>query len=850
MPTQLPVHDCLPQVLAAVGAGKPVVLRAPPGAGKTTGVPPALLECDDLPPGQILLLQPRRIAARAAAKRLSQLAGRPVGERYGYHVRFDRKVSSDTRVIAMTTGILLRRLTADPLLDDVSCVILDEFHERSLEIDLALGMLQRIRATLRPELRLIVMSATLDTEPVTRLITDAEIIESHGRAYDVDIRYQNTIPRGALSRDAIANQVVDRIPSALDSSSGDVLVFLPGVGEIHRTATTLQNRLKLPDVQVCKLYGEMAADDQDDVLAPSKSRKIVLATNVAETSITIPNVTCVIDSGLARVMQYDTSVGIPCLNLQPISRASADQRAGRAGRTAPGICYRLWSAAVHRSRVDQTAPEIARADLSSAILMLAAWGERDVLQFPWVTPPAQHAIDAATLLLQRLGAIDSKLAITEMGLQMNQLPVHPRLSKLMIAAAQWGCVVEASLAAALLSERDPLRRDSTPQNTAPQSSIESDLLSRVLRLQQHLEGRPDPAFHPGAVKTIARVASQLRRMVETESTSQQSAASRDSLEQRFSQSLLAAYPDRLAKRRQFGSDKGLMVGGRGIRVDRTSLVRSADLFVCVSAEGRGEESLVRMASAVQPEWLPDDNIRIKQERFFHPTLKAVVARDRQFFEDLMLKESPVECQADQQTTAILFAEAKHRLDDILPVKDKSLQSFIARWRFVSDQSTSAELPCTIDDALAQTLLELCATRTSFKELAQAPWLDHLRAKLDYSQQLWLDQHAPEVITVPSGNRIRVEYPTGKPPVLAVRIQEIYGWTETPRLAGGTVPIQLHLLGPNRRPQQITDDLSSFWSTTYTAIRKELKRRYARHHWPDNPANATATHNGLKPKTTT
>src|SRR6056297_2147080 len=377
MRPELPINECLDQVIARLRGDRPVVLRAPPGAGKTTGVPPALLRHDAVD-GQILLLQPRRLAARAAAHRLSQLAGERVAETFGYHVRFDRAVGANTRVVAMTTGVLLRQLTADPFLEHVGCVILDEFHERSLEIDLALGMLQRLRTTVRPELKLVVMSATLETEPVERLLGDAVVIESRGRAFEVEVRYDKSLKRPSTKPSAIAEQVAGRMSDALRSIDGDVLVFLPGVGEIHRTADSISALARKHQADVFKLYGELSPQQQDAVLAPSPSRKIVLATNVAETSVTIPGVTSVIDSGLARVMQFDPAVGLPSLRLQPISKASADQRAGRAGRTAPGICYRLWPEAMHRSRPDHTPPEIAVADLSSAVLTLAAWGERDV----------------------------------------------------------------------------------------------------------------------------------------------------------------------------------------------------------------------------------------------------------------------------------------------------------------------------------------------------------------------------------------------------------------------------------------------------------------------------------------
>ena len=844
MPARLPIQDCLAEVIAALAAERPVILRAPPGAGKTTGVPPALINGKCLPDGQVILLQPRRIAARAAAHRLSRLAGESVGGTYGYHVRFDRNVSSQTKVVAMTTGILLRRLTSDPLLEDVGCVILDEVHERSLELDLARGMLHRVRTTLRPELRLVVMSATLDTQPVERLMPDAVVVESHGRAFDVDIRYDETLSRRSNTRDAIAQAVADRIPTALRSSEGDVLVFLPGVGEIHRAADLVQGIARKESLQVCKLYGDLSPTDQDAVLAPSDRRKIVLATNVAETSITIPGITCVIDTGLARVMQYDTSVGIPSLRLQPISKASADQRAGRAGRTAPGVCFRLWPLALYRSRPDHTAAEVSQADLSSALLMLASWGERDVFDFPWVTPPTEHAVEAAFKLLVQLGAIDGALAVTAVGNEMNRLPVHPRLSRLMLAAKQFGCVEQAAVAAALLSERDPFDRSSG--SDAHHEGIQSDLIQRVIRLQRHVGGTPDPGIHPAGAKQVQRVAQTFVKSLR-QSPGHSDADDSMSAEEAITRSLLAAFPDRLARRRAPGSASGVMVGGRGVKLDRSSSVRSAELFICVSVDGKGEESLVRLASATEEAWLPEDLMESKRECFFHPSLKAVVARDRRYFLDLLISESTAQCNSDEQTTELLYRHAKPQLDSILPGKDKTLQSFLARWRFLTEQSAESPLPMTVDQAFESVLKELCRSRTSFNELSRAPWLDHLKGLLSYEQLRWFDQQAPESMLVPSGNRIRLDYPPGKPPTLAVRIQEIYGWEKTPRIADGSVPLQLHLLGPNHRPQQITDDLESFWKTTYIEVRKELKRRYAKHHWPDDPATAVATRNGLKPR---
>ncbi|KAA5547020.1 ATP-dependent helicase HrpB [Roseiconus nitratireducens] len=844
----LPIDACLPDVVRAIAAGKPVILQAPPGAGKTTGVPPALLQSSTLPPGQILLLQPRRLAARAAARRLAAMVDQPVGQTYGYHVRFDRQVRRDTSVIAMTTGILLQRLNADPLLEDVACVIVDEFHERSLDVDLALGMLQRIRTSLRPELRLVVMSATLETEPVARLLKDAVTVKSEGRAFDVQIHYQDSV-----RREPVEDQVADVLPEALRESDGDVLVFLPGVGEIHRTAAQIQRRSEFAALHVCKLYGDLTPGDQDAVLSPSDRRKVVLSTNVAETSVTIEGITAVIDSGLARVMQFNAAVGIPGLQLQPISKASADQRAGRAGRTAPGICFRLWPAAMHRSRPDHTSPEVLRSDLCGAVLTLAAWGERDVFEFPWVTAPAEAAVRRSRHLLERFGAVDRSGSITTLGRAMVSLPVHPRLARLLVAASQYDCLQAACLAAALLSERDPFLTRSSLELQSGKRSIESDLLERVQRLQRFLDGGNDPMLHGIAAKNIGKVAKHLSRAI-TDQPASPTGDSPLSPDERFSRALLAAYPDRLARRREPGSPKGIMVGGKGVTLDRQSTVHHSPLFLCVDVDDRSEETLVRIASEVDETWLPSEWLQRKRQLRFDPTLQAVVAREQLRFDDLVLRESPAECTPDDETAQLLFDSAADRLDRILDAQGKTTQSFLTRWRFLSehlqlsdDEGSGAAIPPFDPMRLHEQLRMFCRDRTSIKQLMDAPWLDHLRGGFTYEQLQFLDRQAPETLEVPSGNRIRVEYAPGAPPRLSVRIQELYGWQTAPRLAGGKIPLQLQLLGPNHRPQQVTDDLQSFWENTYPAVRKELKRRYAKHHWPDAPANATPTRNGLKPR---
>ncbi len=831
----LPVAECFAEITAAIDACVPVVLKAPPGAGKTTGVPLELIRQNAIGEGQVLLIQPRRLAARAAASQLAHRMSVQVGEEVGYHVRFDKQVSAGTKLVAMTTGVLLRRMTTDPLLENVSCVILDEFHERSLELDLALGMLHRVRTTLRPELKLLVMSATLAPEPIVAFLGDAKALTSEGRSFPVEIRYSNT-----LSRARLGEQVAAVLPGLLRSTSGHVLVFLPGVGEIRSTRRVLES-MRLGDVFVCELFGSMSPQDQDAVLEPSNRRKVILATNVAETSITIPAVTAVIDSGLARVLRFDSRVGLPKLQLEPISQASADQRAGRAGRTESGCCVRLWPEVSHRSRRQTDTPEIQRVDFSSAFLTLAAWGERDVFDFPWLTPPLPDAVDAARKLLRQLDAIDHQDRVTALGHQMLRLPLHPRLARMVIEAAEAGNQDRAALAAALLTERGPFGGEG--RHPAAAEKRPCDLLDRVTRLQRFRGGDAGAVSSAAAAKRILRVAEQIGRSVETPAGPAASAAAGES----FQRALLAAYPDRVARLRQSSQDRGVMVGGRGVKLDRSSSCRGAELFLCLDVDSAGTEALVRIASAIDPSWLEERLIRQVDEPFFHPSLQAVVARRRRYYDDLLLHESPIECKPSDEVAELLAQYAAQDLANVLPINDIEINRFIARVGFLSESIPDSKLAPLDDHALRDVLRSLCQSRTSFAQLRSAPWLDYLRALYDYETLQWIEKQAPSRITLPSGNTAVIHYATGKPPWIEARIQELFGWTQTPRIASGRVPVQLHLLGPNHRPQQITEDLANFWKETYAVVRKELRRRYPKHHWPEDPCTATATPRGLKPK---
>lgn len=831
----LPVANVLPAIVEAIAAQKSVVIKAPPGSGKTTLVPPAILNAD-LGSGKTLLIQPRRLAVRSAASRLAQIMGCPVGGTVGYQVRFDNQASDTTRLTAMTTGILLRRLQADPFLEDIDCVILDEFHERSAEMDLALGMLHRIRSTVRPELSLIVMSATFDTRPIIDFLSTAGPsvgISSEGKAYDVEIKYVGD----SMFRTDLDSRVCETVQLAAKESTGDILVFLPGVSEIHRCQNALEQRFDRERLDVRILHGSLNTKQQDAALAPSDSRRVVLATNVAETSITIEGITCVIDSGLSKVMEYDRRNGLPTLQIQPISQASAEQRSGRAGRTQPGIAYRLWPANTHHVRAEYDSPEIERCDLSGPLLTLASWDERDPEQFPWLTQPPGTSIDQAETLLHRIGATNSDGRLNSVGYQMTSLPLSPRLARFMLAAVDYDCAQPASIIAALLTERDPFRSSSM------------DLFDRSARVISWIkEGKPssDPLAH--SMRVIAKVATQIQQSVDTGNGSLR----RDAL----SRSLLTAFPDRVARRREHDPKRGVLAEGRGVifsgqRASNqpTSNQRSLDqseFQLCLDIDDAGSEAKVRMSVPIDRSWLDSSLIQQRHESFFDQQRFAVATRMRTWYLNLLLNESNASCVPSNDVASILFDAAKPNMDKLVSEQPRQLAQFIERLEFISSSIHEGSAGAMDSNLLESVLRDLCQSATSFADLRKSDWLTMLKARFDYAELQRIDKLAPTELTLPSGNRAKLNYESGQPWIEA-RIQEVFGWLKTPRIAGGRVPIRLHLLGPNYRAQQITEDLANFWSTTYSQVRKDLRGRYPKHHWPEDPTNAKATRNGLKPR---
>lgn len=779
---RLPVDAVVPEVLEHMGRGRNVVLEAPPGAGKTTRVPSALLGRE----GSVVVLEPRRLAVRLAARRVASERGEKLGDTVGYQVRFEEVAGPRTRLRFVTEGVLTRRLLSDRELRGVTTVVLDEFHERHLDTDLALALLRRLQRSSRPDLRLIVMSATLEAGPVARFL-DAAVVKSEGRLFDISIRHT------PYSAAPVEEQVATALDSLLaEGLDGDVLVFLPGAAEIRRCARTVEAAARRADLLVVPLHGDLSPEEQDRAVLPASRRKVILSTNVAESSVTIEGVTAVIDSGLARVAVDSPWTGLATLDIGRISKASARQRAGRAGRTAPGRVIRLYSLDDFQRRPDHDSPEVQRRELSPVYLELAAMG---VSGLEWLEPPPAAAASAATELLNKLGAVNPSGAITPLGRKMADLPLHPRLARLVVEAEQRGAGDGGCAAAAVLSAGE--RLPDTPGHEGP-----SDLF--VL-----MESQWQPSTR--------RVYDQLRRQVR--------GGRQRGHDEAILLATLAAFPDRLAKRRQ-GDDLILAAGGSA-QLARSSVVRKARFLVAVDVESRRDRSapLVRLASEVQPEWLIDlfpDRIVERKGVEWNRQGERVDAVSGLEYEGIAIEESSGGVPDPEQAAALLAQKA---LDTDLGrfVDREGLDLLLARIAFASER---AGLPPLTMEGVAAILRELCLGRRSFADLEKADLLGAIAA---HCSGYRLHELAPEKVTLKTGRQARIHYASGQIPWVASRLQDFVGMRETPKIGG--VPLVVHLLAPNHRPVQMTQDLAGFWDRLYPEIKKQLSRRYPKHHWP-------------------
>jgi ATP-dependent helicase HrpB len=832
-PPRLPVEEVLPELLSALDYGRNAVLVAPPGAGKSTVVPLALLSAAWTKGQKILLLEPRRLAARAVASRMAQTLGERVGETVGYRMRLDTRVGNRTRLEVVTEGILTRMLQQDVSLAGVAAVIFDEFHERSLHADLGLALCREAQESLDLPLRLLVMSATIDAAAVAAKLGDAPVVAAAGRMFPVEVRYLGrslpVLPEQRSFSPREIEPLAGQVQRVLADTDGDVLMFLPGSPEIHRLRNLLEGA-RIAALDIHPLYGELDIEAQQQVLQPASPgrRKLILATNIAETSLTIDGVRVVIDTGLARRSLFDPGTGMERLVTVRISQASAQQRAGRAGRTAPGTAFRLWGEGAQATLAPQTPPEILTSDLVPLALELAQWGARDASQMQWMDAPPAAALAQARDLLHRLEAIDAGGAITVMGRAMLETGLHPRLAHMLVRARGTPLQGLAARLAALLSERDLLR-----------SARDPDMRTRLELLRGEIR-----TVDPGALARVRELAMRLG-----------SDGSRDAHDDGRAGTVLAwAYPDRVAQLRTgsggAAGQRYLLANGRGATLDQISTLSNASFLVALELDdAQGSEAHIRLAAPLTREQLEEAlpaQISESVETDADPRNGALRARRLRRLDALVLEERRVELAPEDAVPALL-AQVRRQGLDALPW-DEAAAGLRARLMFVSPHA-GADWPSGDEAALMADLEQWLSPwlhGASRLEQLRGKLIEALLSRYTHAQRRLLDEYAPTHLTVPTGTRVAVDYEDDNAPCIEVRMQEVFGLADTPRIAGGRVPVTLKLLSPARRPMQITRDLAGFWRGSYAEVRKDMRGRYPRHYWPENPLEAEPVR-GLRPR---
>ena len=810
--TALPIDDVLDRLAGTLQKANAAVLVAPPGAGKTTRVPLALLDEPWLKGGKIIVLEPRRIAARASAERMAKTLGEKVGDTVGYRVRFGSKVSRATRIEVVTEGIFTRQILDDPELAGIAAVLFDEFHERSLDADLGLALARDAQTGLREDLRILVMSATLDGARVAKLLGEASVIESEGRAFPVETRYV-----GRKADAPIDRQMADTIATALRAEPGSVLAFLPGAGEIRRTETMLRERVADPAVEIVALFGALDATVQDRAIAPAPAgrRKVVLATSIAETSLTIEGVRVVVDCGLSRVPRYEPDIGLTRLVTVRASRAAADQRRGRAGRIEPGVCYRLWDEPQTSSMDAFTQPEILASDLSSLVLDLAQWGVTDPAKLAFLDPPPKASWNEAVTLLKELEALDADGRITTEGKSLRELPLPPRLARMIVDAGREGHAQDAAQIAAVLSER----------------GLGGDSVDLDARLDQFRRDRSQRAS--AARQQAERWANQAGRP----------AVSRDETDLSTGVLLALAFPDRVARNR--GNGSFVLANGRGGSIDQASALARAPYIAVGELTGAAANSRILLAAPItlaEIEQRFAAEIESEDEIAFDAASMSLRGRRRRKLHAVTLGEQTMQLVPDE-TTARIFADGVAQAGVARLPWSKALQQWRDRVMFLR-KAEGDVWPDLSDAALAGSranwLEPMLHDKTQLSQVSASDMSDAVMGLLPWDLRARLDREAPTHFEAPTGSQVAIDYEAEQGPTIAIRVQELFGLNTHPSIAQGKVPLVVELLSPAHRPVQVTRDLAGFWRGSYAGVRADLRGRYPRHPWPDDPANAQPT----------
>lgn len=836
MASTLPIIETRQKIINALAVNNKLIIQAPTGSGKSTQIPQILLD-SGLFDGQILVLQPRRLAARMLASRVAEERGSILGQEVGFQTRFESMVSDNTRIRYITEGILPRLLFSEKTLQSVSVVIFDEFHERSLTVDLGLALIRDLQQTCRADLKVIVMSATLSSAPLAEYLGDAEVINSEGRTFPVSIQYYSEV---AKERPWIA--AVEAVDFLIGQKlSGDLLIFMPGIYEIKKTVQLLREKNLREPLEILMLYGNLSSEMQSLVMKPANKRKVIVSTNISETSLTIPGVRHVIDSGLARVNRYDQSRGFNTLYVEKISIDSADQRAGRAGREAPGTCIRLWSVADHRGRAQNTQPEIARVDLSEVILQLKLLGYADVQKFNWFEAPQNSSVIAALQFLKNIGALTSEGDLSSEGKLIAELPMHPRLARLLLKASEKGIIRQGALAAAVLTERPFLSFSADPPPELVKQSAGSDfelirlIINKITESNFNLDLCRKLNVNVSALHQILRTQAYFLQVCRKMGLNTRDKSNDPHL---LSQAILIAYSDNLARRRDRGTLQCDLAGARRGELDKNSMARNAVFLVAAtiselkSKQQSSPKTMLSLACSINEQWLGElfsERFESSSELVWNSVRQTVEVIDRTTCCGVVVNES-VDSHPDTEKSGDVLA--RMIIDKRLPLNgwNSGVVEYVNRLHWLAEVFPEKGLPVLGDDERELVIYELCKGEFRYNAVKDKPVIDIIRGLFSFEQQRMIETLAPPYILNPTGKKLPVIYRPGKAPVIRARIQELYDMRTTPLVADRRVAVTLEILAPNMRPVQVTDDLEGFWSKHYPELKKNLARRYPKHQW--------------------